>query len=251
MLDKFPQPIVFAHRGAAAYAPENTMASFREEAQNQGADGIELDVKLSRDGQVVVFHDPTLERTTDGKGRLCNMTFHELRTLDAGSHFSSTFRGEPIPLLEEVLTTFHNKLLINIELTNYTTPLDNLVTSVCELVRKYALQSGIIFSSFLASNLAKAARLLPEIPRALLCRPGWRGIWSRSFGFTFGSYTALHPFIEDVNQQQIQRVHRLQRRVHVWTVKSQEEITRLWSWGVDGIFTVDPKLALTALRRGT
>src|SRR5512143_1463332 len=100
-LTSLPQPVVFAHRGASAHAPENTLAAF-ELALAQDADAIELDVKLTADGQAVVIHDPTLNRTTGSQGSVKNMSLAELKSLDAGSYFSETYRGEKIPTLEEV-----------------------------------------------------------------------------------------------------------------------------------------------------
>ena len=99
-------------------------------------------------------------------------------------------------------------------------------------------------------NLKITAQLLPEIPRGLLALDGWKGAWARSFGFMFGEYQALHPYITDVNLPQVQRVHRLKRRIHVWTANAAEDILRLKEWGVDGIFTDDPQAAVRALGRG-
>jgi glycerophosphoryl diester phosphodiesterase len=243
MLESLPRPVIFAHRGACAHAPENTIASF-ELALAQGADAIELDVKLSSDGYVVVHHDDTVDRTTDGKGRIKNLTLTELKKLDAGSFFSEKFKGEKIPTLEDVFEAVGKRTFINIELTNYKTRGDNLVETVCMLVKKHNMQKRILFSSFFASNLSKARSYLPDVPRGLLALNGVLGAWARSFGFAFGKYEALHPFLKDTSQQQVARVHRLNRRIHVWTVNKQEDMRRLFDWGVDGIFTDDPELAV-------
>src|SRR6266545_5505015 len=119
-LESLPRPVIFAHRGACAHAPENTMASF-ELALAHGADAIELDVKLSSDGYVVVHHDDTVDRTTDGTGRIKNLTLAELKKLDAGSFLSEKFKGEKIPTLEEVFEAVGKRTFINVELTNYKT----------------------------------------------------------------------------------------------------------------------------------
>ncbi len=248
MWTNIPRPVIFAHRGASAHAPENTLPAFQL-ALEHGANAIELDAKLSADGEVVVFHDPTLERTTNGRGRLAATTFADLRALDAGSFYSPAFRGTQIPSLEEVFERLGNQTVINVELTNYTTPRDNLVQKVCELVRKYRLEKRILFSSFFASNLSKAARRLPEVPRGLLALGGWMGAWARSFGFAFGDYAALHPQLKDVDPRAVGRVHRLRRRIHVWTANHADDIVRLKELGVDGIFTDDPQLALHVLGR--
>ena len=243
MLETLPRPTIFAHRGASAHAPENTLAAF-ELALAQGADGIELDAKLSGDGHVVVIHDATVDRTTDRQGRVKDISLAELRSLDAGGFFAEQYRGEKVPTLEEVFEALGKRMFVNVELTNYSTPGDYLVESVCMLVKKCGLQKQVLFSSFFASNLSKARGLLPEVPRGLLAFNGLLGVWARSFGFAFGRYQALHPNLKDVTPQQVQRVHRLKRRVHVWTVNTAEDMRRLFNWDVDGIFTDDPPLAV-------
>ena len=243
MLTSLPQPIIFAHRGASAHAPENTLAAF-ELALAQGADAIELDVKLSADGHVVVIHDTSVYRTTGAYGQVKDLSLAELRALDAGSFFSDKFSAEKIPMLEEVFETIGKKTFINVELTNYKTPRDHLVESVCMLVRKFSLQKRVMFSSFYPSNLAKARSYLPEVPCGLLALPGLLGAWARSFGFAFGKYAALHSNTRDVTPQQVQRVHRLKGRVQVWTVNAEADMRRLFGWGVDAIFTDDPQLAV-------
>jgi glycerophosphoryl diester phosphodiesterase len=249
MFDLFPRPIIFGHRGACAYAPENTLESFQL-AFDQGADGIELDAKLSADGEVVVIHDATVDRTTNGHGRVASHRLVDLRALDAGSFFSEKYHGAKIPTLQEVFEAFGKKGIINVELTNYYGPRDDLAEKVCGLVRKHSLQNHILLSSFFAYNLKKAGQILPDVPRGLLALDGWKGIWARSFGFMFGEYQALHPNLKDVNRQQVQRVHRLKRRIHVWTVNAPEEIRSMRELDVDGIITDDPQAAVRALGRG-
>ena len=243
MLTSFPQPVIFAHRGASAHAPENTLAAF-ELALAQNADAIELDVKLSADEQVVVIHDPTVERTTGSLGRVKDLSLADLKALEAGSFFSAKYQGEKIPTLEEVFEVVGKRTFINVELTNYNTPRDQLVETVCMLVKKFGLQKRVMFSSFFASNLSKARAYLPDVPRGLLAFNGLLGAWARSFGFAFGRYQALHPYLKDVTPEQVQRVHRLSRRVHVWTVNAADDMRRLFHWGVDAIFTDDPQLAV-------
>ncbi len=152
MFETFPKPILFAHRGASIHAPENTLPAF-ELALEQGADGVELDAKLSADGKVVVIHDPTVDRTTDGHGKVSQLSYAELKSLDAGAHFDGPFRGTRIPGLAEVFESIGERSIINVELTNYATPMDRLVDKVCELVKAHGLEQRIIFSSFLGRNL--------------------------------------------------------------------------------------------------
>ena len=244
MLESLPQPVIFAHRGASAHAPENTLAAF-ELALAEGADGIELDVKLSADGHVVVIHDASVDRTTGARGRVKDLSLASLRALSAGSFFSEKFQSEKIPALEEVFEAVGKRTFINVELTNYyNMPRDHLVESVCMLVKKFGLQKRVMFSSFFASNLSKARSYIPEVPSGLLAFPGLFGAWARSFGFAFGVYQAMHLNLKDTTHQQVQRVHRLNRRVHVWTVNAAEDMHRLFGWGVDAILTDDPQLAV-------
>lgn len=243
MLESLPQPVIFAHRGASAHAPENTLAAF-ELALAQGADGIELDAQLSADGHVVVIHDATVDRTTGARGRVKDLSLANMRALDAGSFFSDNFSGEKIPTLEEVFEAVGKRTFINVELKNHDSSNDHLVESVCMLVRKCELQKRVLFSSFLQSNLSRARSYLPEVPRALLADMGRKGWWKRSFGFVFGDYQALHPCGYDVTPQQVARVHRLKRRIHVWTINQAEHMRILFNWGVDGIITDGPQLAV-------
>jgi glycerophosphoryl diester phosphodiesterase len=180
----WPCPLIFAHRGACAHAPENTLAAF-ELALAQGAHGLELDAKLSADGEVVVIHDATTDRTTGMRGHVSQLPLAALRELDAGSFFSETFKGEKIPTLAEVFETIGKRAFINVELTNYyTKPRDNLADKVCELVKRFGLEQSVLFSSFLPANLARTRSLLPAVPRGLLALSGWLGWWARSFGLT-------------------------------------------------------------------
>jgi glycerophosphoryl diester phosphodiesterase len=249
MLSQWPRPAVIAHRGASAHAPENTLSAF-ELAVEQGADAIEFDVKLTQDGQVVILHDQTVDRTTNGSGDLRRLPLVAVRELDAGVRFPENYAGERIPLLSEVLEAVGKKLFINIELTNYATPLDTLVPKVVELVKKFGLQERILFSSFFPHNLARAHKLLPEVPCGLLAWAGWMGWPARAFGFRRDVYQALHPNLAEVTPGLVYRVQAARRRVHVWTVNAEADLKRMIGYGVDGFFTDDPALACRLLGRG-
>jgi len=244
---ELPTPMILCHRGAKNYAPENTLSAFKT-ALELGADGFELDVQLTSDGHIVVHHDKTVDRTTNGHGELFKLPLAELRELDAGSSFSEEFRGEKIPTLDEVFETIGKHALINVELKNFSTPFDNLTEKVCEVVRRHTMQKNVLFSSFLPWNLWKATRILPEVPRGLITAKGWRGVLVRSFGFYFGNYDALHPFLGSVTPQQVHRVHKLKRKINVWVVNKEEDLQRLLNWGVDGFLTDEPQLALRVIR---
>lgn len=236
-------PLIFAHRGASAYAPENTLAAFNL-ALRQNADVIEMDAKLSSDQQVVIIHDLTVDRTTNGTGRVDDLPLAELRKLDAGSHFNIAFQGESIPTLDEVLDQCAGRILINIELTNYLTPFDPLPEKVAQIVNKHDQTNRILVSSFHPLPLRRFHNLLPSVPIGFLARRGYSGALSRSwFGKAIVPYQALHPEKSDISRTLVNRAHQSDKRVHTYTVNSPEEMLRLLSLDVDGIITDDPLAA--------
>jgi glycerophosphoryl diester phosphodiesterase len=240
------RPTIFAHRGSSAYAPENTLASFKL-AIDHGADGIELDVKLSADGHVVVMHDDSVDRTTNGTGQVKVLTLPELKKLDAGSKFAPLFKSEKIPTLAEVFEAVGRKIFINVELTNYSSPVDDLPDKVISLVKKYGLETSVMLSSFNMIGLIRARNLLPMIPMGLLTFPGYADITLRSRLVRFGPLLALHPAHSDVTLKLIQIAHQAKCRIHVYTVNQLEIMQLLFTAGVDGIFTDDPLLARKVL----
>ena len=244
MLTHIPNPAIIAHRGASAYAPENTLASF-ELAVRQKADAIELDAKLTIDGHVVVFHDQTLDRTTGAQGRVIDSKLADLRRLDAGSHFDVAYRGEPIPTLDEVFDLAGKHIFINVELTNYASPLDLLPEKVAEIVKKHNLAERVMFSSFNPIALIRIRRILPEVAVGLLARPGRQGAWARSWFGRLIRYQSLNPALDDADKRLLARTHRHGCSLLVYTVNQPEDMRRLFQLGVDGIFTDDP---LTARR---
>jgi glycerophosphoryl diester phosphodiesterase len=242
MVDQNRKPLIIAHRGACSYSPENTMSAFSL-ALEQNADGIELDAKLSRDDQVVVIHDQTVDRTTNGTGKVRDLTLSELQKLDAGSRFSNEFKGEKIPSLEEVLRGFGTRFLINIEFTNYTTPGDLLPEKVAGLIEKTGVKENIIFSTFHPGVLRRIMALMPEVPAGLLTGEGWLQ-WGNSFIGNWLSPRLIHPHFSRTTRDFIIRAHRQCRKVNTWTVDDPKEIARLIKDDVDGIITDDPNLGV-------
>ncbi len=242
-----PRPTLIAHRGDKTHAPENTLAAFKLAAE-KGADAIEFDVQLTSDGQVVVIHDQTVDRTTDATGRVSRFPLAALRDLDAGAWFSEKFRGERIPTLDEVFESLSKHLFMNVELKNYSTPFDGLVSKVVHLVVKHGMQDRTLLSSFLPHNLRKARSLQPAIPRGLLIKRGLTGFCGRTFGW-HADYFAVHPNLTEVNSRFIAHVHAKGKRVHVWTIDTEEDFKRMVGFGVDAVITGDLGLILRSLGR--
>jgi glycerophosphoryl diester phosphodiesterase len=243
MTHSLPSPILFGHRGANLHAPENTLAAFKL-AYKLGADGIELDAKLTKDRQVVVIHDATVDRTCNGTGIVRFMNLTEIQTLDAGGKFDAKFKGEKVPKLDEVFESLGKKLLINVELTNYADPKDDLPEKVAGLVKKHKLEYDIIFSSFHPTTLRRIQKLLPETPAGLLAFPGFPGALSRSFIGRRWSPHLIHPYFSDVNEAFVKKEMRWGRKINVWTVDDNTEMERLIHLGVNGIITDDIPLAV-------
>jgi len=246
MLLKIPRPSIIAHRGASAYAPENTLAAFKLALQ-QGADGIELDAKLTADEQVVVFHDRTVDRVTPCKGRVNDLTLADLRKMDAGSHFDIAFRSESIPSLEEVFKAVGQLTFINIELKEFDSFTDPLPEKVAQLVKRYRLTQRVLISSFNPISIIRIRRMLPETPIGLLALRGKAGLLARSWPGRLIRYQSLHTELNDATPNLIEDVHLRGCRVFVYTVNQMEDMRKMYEMGVDGIFTKDPLRARQVL----
>jgi glycerophosphoryl diester phosphodiesterase len=226
---------IIAHRGASAQAPENTMKAFQL-ALDYGADGVELDVMLTADNEVVVIHDVTVDRTTNGSGRVAEMTLEEIQELDAGE-------GEKIPTLLQVLEQFGGKFLINIELKNYSSIFDSLPIEVAKILNSHKHAEKILVSSFNPFNLPRVQRRIKDVRLGLITQPrqAQRWLW-RLF-----AYDALHPHFSDVDSVLVAALHARQREINVWTVDEPVELKRLVALDIDGIITNDPKGAREVL----
>jgi glycerophosphoryl diester phosphodiesterase len=247
MWKDLPVPIVIAHRGDEVNAPENTLSAFNQ-AIEKGADAIEFDVKLTSDGKVIVIHDQTLDRTTNGTGNVSKIPLPHIKDLDAGIQFPGQFPDERIPTLDEVFETVGKRTYMNVELKNYSTPFDKLVPKVVEIIKNHAMEERVLFSSFLGLSLKTALRLLPDVPCGLLTIPGKMGAWGRAFSWR-GNYYALNPHINDTDAGLVDRVHVAGKRVIAWTATSETDIKRMIGLGVDGIISSDPALVLHILGR--
>lgn len=157
------QPFIFAHRGASGTHPENTMAAFQA-AADKGAQGIELDVQMTRDGELVVIHDETVNRTTNGSGAIERMTAAEVAALNAGSWFSPSFAGEPVPTLEDVFTwAAGNDLQINVELKTNKVPYHGIEKKVLDVIEHFDMRGRVVLSSFNFDSIKRVIELDPYI----------------------------------------------------------------------------------------
>ncbi len=240
-IEKLQSPIIYGHRGASKYAPENTIAAF-ELALQQGAEAFELDTMLSADGIPVVIHDRTVGRTTDGSGNVDQLSSKKLRIMDAGSTFSVKYSNERIPLLEEVFAIFKDRALINVELKNYHNLSDTLPEIAMEIANRMDVLDQLLFSSFFPSNLDRIKQITPRAKVALLCSKGMLGFLLKSKLFLSISPDYIHPHFKDITKTFIKKQHDMNIKVNAWTVNQQADMIELINQEVDGIITDDPKL---------
>ncbi len=215
--------ITIAHRGASGYLPENTLAAFRL-AVEQGADAVELDVHLSADGYLVVMHDPTVDRTTDGHGYVRDMTLAEIRRLRS--------RGEPVPLLEEVLEALPRNVLVAIEVKNgpiYYHGIEDAVVSV--LLRYQRVESSLVIS-FDHQVVRQVRNLAPEVRTGVLfvCSPVRPAYLARA-----AAAQAVLPHWAYVTSGLVSSAHRAGLPVYAWVADEEQVVRRLLALRVDGI----------------
>jgi glycerophosphoryl diester phosphodiesterase len=252
------RPRVIAHRGASGHAPENTLAAFLLAAE-VGADGIELDVHLTADGEVVVMHNDTVDATTDGRGPIRAMTLHELKALDAGRWYDARYAGERVPTLAEVFQALGRRLLINVEikaergLTSPRKERGQLEAGVVRLIEDHAMAQQVLISSFSASTLRRVHRLKPSIPLGFLyaqlprlsSRPLLRLI--RAWVVP---YHALHPALGWVDAGRATWARRMGLPLNVWTVNAADHMRRMRDLEVGGIITNYPDRLIQVLAEG-
>lgn len=231
----FPPPAIFAHRGASRYAPENTLSAFQL-AIAQHADGIELDVHLTADGEVVVIHDRDLSRTTDGAGYVDQMSLADIRKVDAGE-------GQLIPTLKEVLDLVGTEAILNIELKGFSTSAPHLPQAVIDILKAHGLEKDVILSSFQPRLLAITRRLQTDIKVGLLMTTGVLSKLVKGIFEPILQPSSLHPHYSSVNPRYLQKARANNRRVLAYTVNQPEDMRRLFALDIDGIITDDPLTA--------
>ena len=224
-------PLVVAHRGANAYAPENTLAAFRL-AGDQGADAIEFDVRATADGHLVVIHDPSLARTTDGEGEIDALTLDEVRRADAGGRRGAAFRGERVPTLEEVLDVARGRLLVDIELK-----VTAIESQVVEMLARAGMTARALITSFLEDALIAMRELDRGVALGLLQQ------WPDTSRVTDLGTDVYLPHVRALSAEMVQFCRTRGVRVIPWTVRSEEDARVALRHGADGLIADDPLLA--------
>jgi glycerophosphoryl diester phosphodiesterase len=233
-------PYIVAHRGISAKIPENTLAAFEHAAQTPGVDMIELDVRLSKDEEVIVLHDRTLQRTSTGNGQARNYSFKEIQQFDAGSWFHPSFSNQRIPSLSEVLKLVGNRLWIDIEIKSdwYSRePLGLLEEKILNSVQVCEMNNRVLYSSFDHKLLANLKRLNPSVITGVLYN------FHRDFSrlpSTLVDETGASVFVcakRELTHRIVEDAHKHGIAVYVYTLNSITNVKKVLAYGVDGIMS--------------
>ncbi|MGG0716555.1 glycerophosphodiester phosphodiesterase [Robertmurraya massiliosenegalensis] len=233
--------LIFAHRGYSSKYPENTMKAFRE-AEKSGADGIELDVQLTKDGEIVVIHDDKVDRTTNGSGLVKDYSFEELKRLDANYKFKTILKKEPIPSLKEVLAWLQtNQLKCNIEIKSNIESYMKIEAPLIELIREFNLSDRVIISSFNHYSIVYCYRLAPEIEIAPLYQEGLFMPWVYTQSI---KAKGMHPNFRVAPNEIIKTALDSGIEVRPYTVNKEKDMRRLFEIGCTAFITDDPVKAI-------
>lgn len=239
----FERPLIMAHRGFQSQYPENTIAAFTA-AVEAGAQYLELDVSFSKDRQVVVLHDDTVDRTTNGTGPVHEYLLKELKQLDAGSWFHPGFAQERIPTLSEVLDVFAGRVCLNIEIKSYDRSPDigpdNIEKAVVDLVGRKKKQACVLISSFNPQILSNVIAVDSTARVAFISKyfePGETVAQCKEL-----SAYSFHPNLSFLKREQVNAMHREGFQVFPYNINNAEDIYQAFDLGVDGLITKDPPL---------
>ena len=220
----------FAHRGFSGKYPENTMLAF-EKAVEAGAEGIELDVQLTKDGEIVIIHDETIDRTTDGKGFVADYTYAELKKFDASYVYTGKMGFNKIPTLREYFEFVKDKNIVtNIELKTGINEYFGIEKKVWDLIKEYNLAEKIIISSFNHYSVLRMKKIAPEIKCGFLSET-WiidGGKYTKSYGIE-----CYHPHFAMITDETAKEMKENGIEINTWTVNDENTMKDLISKGVD------------------
>lgn len=231
---------IWCHRGYSGKYPENTMLAFRKAAETP-AEGIELDVQLTKDGEVIVLHDETLDRTTDGTGPVADVTLRELQSFNAAKKFPE-FGFQPVPTFREYLAfAAETGVFTDIELKTGINPYPGIEEKVWALIQEFGLEKQVMFSSFRYESLLNMRNIAGDVPCGYLAEDWTADLPEHILALGF---EAIHPHYLDLNQGRCRRLEKMGLPVNTYTPNSPGSLRRLIRWNVHAVITNEPELAL-------
>ena len=229
---------VIAHRGFCGEYPENTMLSFKK-AVEDGCDELELDVQLTKDNVLVIIHDETIDRVTDGTGNVRDYTFEELRKFNVRATFGEKYGFNPIPSFEEYVSWVKDQnVTTNIELKTGKYYYENLEEEVVDIIKAYGLEGKVMFSSFNHLSLIRCKELVPNIECGVLVLKS--GIGNPGYYVSKYNFECYHPDMEGLTEEIVDNCKAHGVKLNVWTVNGEADLRKLYDWGCDGIITNYP-----------
>jgi glycerophosphoryl diester phosphodiesterase len=244
----YAQTLVIAHRGASSMAPENTLASVKK-AIELGVDIVEVDVHLSSDSQIIVCHDENLKRTTGRAVLVKDISSLEIKKLDAGSWFSNEFKGEKIPLLEEVIKLVNGKCKLLIEIKKGSETYPGIELIVLELIKKLKAEDFCLIHTFAQAAVFTWDAFNSTIPISYLKVSGPLKIWSHKLMHSRIAPDSINCFSNNyyyrfVTKRFVRKVHANNQKIFVWTINNKRGMRRMIRAGVDGIITNKPDILI-------
>lgn len=229
---------VYAHRGYSGKYPENTMLAFKK-ASETGCYGIELDVQLTKDGEVVIIHDETIDRTTDGTGKVKDYTLEELQKFNADTLWGGIHGFQPIPTFDEYCAWVKDQdLVTNIEIKSGVYYYEELEEKTLAIVKKYGLEKKTIFSSFNHSSVALLKKLAPEILCGALVEH--EGLGNAGYYCGKHGFECYHPGFKGLTEETVKGCKEHGIILNVWTVNDMGTLEQLYEWECEGVISNYP-----------
>ena len=247
-------PIIIAHRGGAKLAPENTLASF-DNAIALGVDMIEIDVHLSKDAEIIVIHDETLNRTTNGSGEIKDLTLHDIKKYDAGSWFGEDFKNEKVPTLAETLQTINGQCKLLIEIKGGDERYPGLEEKIIQTIKEHNATKWVIVQSFNKNSILRIKEMYPELMTYYLLGRNFNEFYSEiSDQMSKGNnvereFNGVAPHYKSLDKNKVAFLHNAGYGVFTFTVNDKSDMQKVIEIGVDGVITDSPDILKGILKQ--
>ena len=246
-------PIIIAHRGGAKLAPENTLASFKN-AIEIGVDMIEIDVHFSKDSEIIVIHDKSLDRTTNGNGEIKTLTLDEIKKYDAGSWFSEDYKNEKVPTLTEVIQTINGQCKLLIEIKDGDEKYPGLEKKIVETVKEHNAEPWVVVQSFNKNSILRIKEMYPDLITYYLLGRNFNDFYAelseqiRTGKPVENKFDGIAPHYSALDTKKVDLLHKAGFDIFTFTVNKPADMQNVIELGVDGIITDSPDILKKILK---